>query len=77
VNWEGDEENLTLKESEYDAIRRSGITAHLEIDLPSKMEGPLVTAVYDLNSGKAGTLEIRCASLSLPQRQLPLNPENH
>ena len=58
MNWEGDEENLTLKESEYDAIRRSGITAHLEIDLPSKMEGHLVTAVYDLNSGKAGTLEI-------------------
>jgi VWFA-related protein len=58
VNWEGDEENLTLKESEYDAIRKSGISAHLEIDLPSKMEGHLVTAVYDLNSGKAGTLEI-------------------
>jgi VWFA-related protein len=56
LNWEGDEETLQVKESEYQALQKSGIPAHLEIDLPSKMEGQLVTAVYDLNSGKAGTL---------------------
>jgi VWFA-related protein len=59
VNWEGDQENLALKESEYATTRTSGIAAHLEIDLPSKMQGGhLVSAVYDRNSGKAGTLEI-------------------
>ena len=58
VNWEGDEETLSLKGSEYEAIRASGIRAHLEIDLPAKFDGHFVSAVYDLNSGKAGTLEI-------------------
>jgi VWFA-related protein len=58
VNWEGDEETLNVKESEFEALKNSGIPAHLEIDLPANIDGQLVTAVYDLNSGKAGTLEI-------------------
>lgn len=58
VNWEGDDETLDLKDTEYGALAKSGIPVHLMIDIPAKVQGHLVTAVYDWNSGKAGTLEV-------------------
>jgi VWFA-related protein len=58
VNWEGDQEALEMKADDYDAMLKTGIAAHLEIDLPSNMAVQLVTAVYDWGTGKAGTLEI-------------------
>jgi VWFA-related protein len=58
LNWQGDVETLAIKPDEYDSIRKSGISAHLKIDLPTTAEIRLVTAVYDLNSGQAGTQEI-------------------
>jgi hypothetical protein len=39
-------------------LQRKGIPVHLNIDLPTTGDIHLVTAVYDLNSGTAGTLEI-------------------
>jgi len=38
-------------------IRRSGVAAHIEIDVP-KGNAYLVTGVYDWAANKAGTLEI-------------------
>lgn len=61
VNWEGDDETLDLKDAEYGALLKSGIPVHLMIDIPENVQGHLVTAVYDSNSGRAGTLEIQLA----------------
>jgi VWFA-related protein len=58
LNWEGDDETLDLKDTEYGALVKNGIPAHLMIDVPAMVQGHLVTAVYDWNSGKAGTLEV-------------------
>ena len=58
VNWEGDGETLDVKDSDYAALVKSGIPAHLMIDVPAGAQAHLVTAVYDWNSGRAGTLEV-------------------
>ena len=58
MNWEGDDETLDLKDTEYGALAKSGIPVHLMIDIPANVQGHLVTAVYDWNSGKAGTVEV-------------------
>jgi VWFA-related protein len=58
INWEGNMEKLDMNADDYEALQKTGIPAHLEIDLPSNMDFHLVTAVYDWNTGKAGTLEI-------------------
>lgn len=57
VNWEGDDETLDLKQSEYAALIKNGVSSHLMIDLPANRPVRLVTAVYDWNSGKAGSVE--------------------
>jgi len=58
LNWEGDVESFDFQPDQYDAVQRNGIPAHLNIDLPTAGDIHLVTAVYDLDSGMAGTLEI-------------------
>jgi hypothetical protein len=62
VNWAGDEETLTMGNADYDAIQKTGISAHLEIDLPSGTDLSLQTAVYDWGTGRAGTLNIPLTS---------------
>jgi VWFA-related protein len=57
VNWIGGTQMMNLKPDNYAAIQKSGIPAHMEIDLPNT-EVYLVTGVYDWSTGKAGTLEI-------------------
>lgn len=58
LNWEANEEKVDIKPEQFDQIRKNGIPAHLNIDVPTAGNVHLVTAVYDLNSGIAGTLEI-------------------
>jgi hypothetical protein len=48
---------MHLTPSLFEAIERSGIPAHLEIDVPANAAS-FATGVYDWNSGKAGTLEV-------------------
>ena len=57
VNWIGATQGMNLAPDVFAAIQKSGVPAHMEIDLPDK-DVYLVTGVYDWNSGKAGTLEI-------------------
>ncbi len=57
LNWTGQTMSLKLDASTYAAIQRSGIPAHLEIDLPNT-DVYLATGIYDLQANKAGTLEI-------------------
>ncbi|MGP8174125.1 MAG: VWA domain-containing protein [Terracidiphilus sp.] len=57
VNWAGGLLRLILSPDVYAAIQKSGIPAHMEIDLPNT-DVYLETGVYDWGTGKAGTLEI-------------------
>ena len=66
LNWEGDSENLEISPDQYSTVQEKGLPAHLEIDLPSNTNVHLVTAVYDFDSGKAGTLEIPVSAIPLP-----------
>jgi hypothetical protein len=57
VNWEGGSMDMNVKPDTWAAIQKSGIPAHMEVDLPNE-EIYLNTGVYDWGSNKAGTLEI-------------------
>ena len=57
VNWMGGTQAMNLKPEVYAAIQRSGVPAHMEIDLPDQ-DVSLVTGVYDWGTDRAGTLEI-------------------
>jgi hypothetical protein len=57
LNWTGQTLGLTLDAKTYAAIQKSGIPAHLEIDVP-QTDVYLATGIYDFEAKKAGTLEI-------------------
>jgi hypothetical protein len=57
LNWTGQTMGLNFDAKTYAAIQKSGIPAHLEIDLP-QTDVYLAVGIYDLQSGQAGTLEI-------------------
>jgi hypothetical protein len=57
VNWEGGTQEMNAKPDIWTAIQKSGVPAHMEVDLPNE-EIYLNTGVYDWGSNKAGTLEI-------------------
>jgi VWFA-related protein len=59
LNWLGGAESLQVKDGEYGTLIKDGIRASMTIDVPANVSGQhLVTAVYDWNSGRAGTLEV-------------------
>jgi VWFA-related protein len=58
LNWAGGSIRMTINPETYAAIQRSGVPAHLEIDLPRGKDFLLATGVYDLVTQKAGTLQI-------------------
>jgi VWFA-related protein len=62
LNWIGNTANFNLKPATFASIEKSGLRAHMEIDIPQG-EAWLATGVYDWNTGKAGTLEIPLNSL--------------
>jgi VWFA-related protein len=57
ANWRGFTQRMNLNAATFAAIQRSGIPAHLEIDLPTE-DLFLTTGVYDWASQRVGTLEI-------------------
>ena len=57
----GSTANLNLKPEISAATEKSGLRAHMEIDVPQG-QASLVTGVYDWTTGKAGTLEIPLSS---------------
>jgi VWFA-related protein len=57
LNWVGGTMGMNIKSDLFTAIQRSGLPAHLEIDVP-KGEAYLATGVYDWNTAKVGTLEV-------------------
>lgn len=72
LNWTGATQVMNIKPDIFAAIQRSGIPAHVEIDLPSDKDVYLETGVYDLGSGKAGTMEV---PLLLSKQKLAAIPQ--
>ncbi len=58
LNWAGATQAMSVKPDLFAAIERSGIPAHLEIDVPADMDVYLATGVFDWDTGKAGTMEV-------------------
>jgi hypothetical protein len=58
VNWAGGAQMMSLKPDIFAAIEKSGIPAHIDIDLPADKDIYLVAGVYDWETGKAGTMEV-------------------
>jgi hypothetical protein len=59
LNWLATREAVELDAVHYDSILKSGIPVTLDIDLPANVKARLVTAVYDWNTTRSGTLEIQ------------------
>ena len=57
VNWSGNTLAISLNATSFAQVQRTGLPAHLEIDLPNA-DVYLATGVYDLGSQKSGTVEI-------------------
>ncbi len=64
LNWVGGVTNMNLKAEIFESIQKSGVPAHVEIDVP-RGDVFLATGVYDLKSSKAGTLEIPLSKITL------------
>jgi VWFA-related protein len=64
LNWLGATQQMQLQPTVYAAIQKSGIPAHMDIDLPNNTDVFLETGVYDWGSNKTGTLEIPIHSAS-------------
>ena len=68
LNWVGNTMKMNLKPEVFAAIKKSGIPAHLEIDVP-KGAVNFATGIFDWKTGKAGTLEIPVSSLKVETAQ--------
>ncbi len=58
LNWQATREDAELSPAEYASIVMTGIPVTMDIDLPANTPSQLVTAVYDWNTDRSGTLEI-------------------
>ena len=58
LNWQATREAAELDPARYEEALKSGIPVTLDLDLPAHTSAQIVTAVYDWNSGRSGTLEI-------------------
>lgn len=57
MNWTGGAMSLNLNDAQYVKAQQTGIAAPMEIDLPAA-ELSLATGILDLNTQRAGTLQI-------------------
>jgi VWFA-related protein len=73
VNWIGATQGMNLNADVYAAIQKSGIPAHMEIDLPNT-DVYLETGVYDWGTAKAGTLEIPLHATNAPVQAAAATP---
>ncbi len=58
LNWQATREAVELDAAHYQTMLKSGIPVSLALDLPANTSAQIVTAVYDWNSNRPGTLEI-------------------
>jgi VWFA-related protein len=64
VNWLAEMKTVDLSPAQFADAQKSGLHARLEIDLPDLKDLQLVTAVYDWNSRRSGTLTTPLHSLT-------------
>jgi len=57
LNWLATREAIELDAAHYESLLKSGIPITLNIDLPANTKARFVTAVYDWNNTRSGTLE--------------------
>ncbi len=62
LNWNGETETMDIDAATYASIQKSGIPAHLEIDVPKGKKIELSTGVYDWETAQAGTLQVHLQS---------------
>lgn len=67
LNWEARAVGIAIRPEQNAIAQNSGIPLHLEIDAPQG-DVYLRTGVYDLNSDRAGTLEIPLSAISVAHR---------
>ncbi|MBS1802707.1 MAG: VWA domain-containing protein [Acidobacteria bacterium] len=58
LNWLATREAIELDAARYESLLKTGIPITLEIDLPVNTKARVVTAVYDWNTARSGSLEI-------------------
>ncbi len=58
LNWQASREAAELTPDEYAILLKNGIPVTIDLDLPADTPVQLVTAVYDWNTTRSGTLEI-------------------
>jgi len=58
LNWQANGEAAELDAAHYQSVLKSGIPVLIAVDLPANTSAQIVTAVYDWNSARSGTLEI-------------------
>ena len=64
LNWVGATMGMNIQPDLYASIQKSGLPAHLEIDVP-KGDAFLATGVYDWNTAKVGTLEVPLSAVAV------------
>jgi VWFA-related protein len=64
LNWVGGVTKMNLKAEIFESIQKSGVPAHIEIDVP-KGDVFLATGVFDVKTGKAGTLEVPLSKITM------------
>jgi VWFA-related protein len=62
LNWQATREAAQLSPAQYASITKTGLPVSLDLDLPANTSAQLVTAVYDWNTNRSGTLEIPSAA---------------
>ena len=58
LNWQASREGVELDAVHYESVLKSGIPVTVNLDLPAHTPAQLVTAVYDWDTTRSGTLEI-------------------
>jgi VWFA-related protein len=58
LNWTGGTLLMKLNPDTWATVQKSGVPAHLEIDVPRDQDVVLSTGVYDYGSSRAGTLQV-------------------
>lgn len=58
LNWQATREATELSPTEYASIIKTGIPVSMDIDLPANTLARVVTAVYDTNTDRSGTLVV-------------------
>jgi VWFA-related protein len=58
LNWQATRETVELDAAHYQSVLESGVPIAIALDLPADTSARIVTAVYDWNSNRSGTVEI-------------------